>query len=332
MTIRELWAALESDSRDAKHGFLVRRISGDRDLHLAIDKPTNRRMLMFKLASVDLPAGLAALPDSVGFSVHTVPEAQTGRVALHLVMGLPAFAEMFVVVVEDVVARMMRAETDKAAAKALFERLLRWQEFLKVHGPEGLDDEKQRGLYGELWFLKNELLSAVGETRAINAWAGPLGSAQDFQMSGRAIETKVSTAKQLQQIRISNERQLDERPCGALLLLHLSLDARNTGDSTLPRLVQELRGQLAPVVEAASLFEDRLLAAGYHDTHSARYDRTSYTLRSRHYFSVREGFPRITEHMLNPGVGDVSYTVAVAACIPFRISDEDAHKIIVGSK
>lgn len=331
MSVRDLWAALEADSRQVPRGFLVRRIPGDRDLHLAIDKPTNRRMLMLKIAATDLPAGLAALPDSAGFNVSTVPETQTGRVSIHLVMGLAAFAEMFVVLVEDIVGRISQTDTDRAAAKALFERLMRWQEFLKVHGPDGLDEEAQRGLFGELWFLRNELIPAVGEAVAVNAWAGPSGAAQDFQLPGRAIETKVSSAKQLQQIRISNERQLDDAACGTLLVLHLSVDARNTGDATLPRLVREVRELVSSGAEAAALFEDRLFAAGYSDAHSSRYARTSYSERARNYFKVRDGFPRITEHMLIVGTGDVSYSVAVSACMPFRVDEIEARQIIVSS-
>jgi hypothetical protein len=331
VNVRDLWAALEADSREAAKGFLVRRIPGDRDLHLAIDKPTNRRALMLRIATSDLPAGLAALPEFAGFSVSAVPEAQTGRVSVHLVMGLAAFSEMFVVLVEDVVGRIVRADSDRSAAKALFERLVRWREFLKAYGPDGLDDEAQRGLYGELWFLRSELIPAVGEIAAINAWVGPLGGPQDFQMPGRSIETKVSTMKQLQLIRISNERQLDDGACGKLLLFHLSLDARNAGDATLPRLVQEVRELVTPSAEAATLFEDRLLAAGYHDAHSPRYARISYTQRERNIFLVRAGFPRITEDMLVAGTGDVSYSIAVSACVPFRVSDADAGQIIAGS-
>lgn len=330
MTVKDLWAALEADSRDARPGFLVRRIPGDRELHLAIDKPSNRRMLMLEVSTTDLPAGLAALPGSPGFSIETVPEAQTRRISIHLVMGLPTFGEMFVVLVEDIVGRIVRAGSDRAAAKALFERLLRWQEFLRVHGPAGMPDEAQRGLFGELWFLRCELIPAVGEIVAINAWAGPLGSPQDFQMAGRAIEVKVSTTKQLQQLRIANERQLDDAACGKLLLFHLSLDARDAGAATLPWLVQALREMVATGSEAGTVFEDRLLASGYHDVHGDRYSRTSYTQRERNYFLVRDGFPRITEQMLTTGTGDVSYSIAVSACMPFRIADTDARQIIAG--
>lgn len=331
MNIRDLWAALETDARDVQRGFLVRRIPGERDLHLAIDKPTNRRMLMLKIASVDLPAGLAALPDSAGFTVSTVPDTQSGRVAIHLVMGLTTFTEMFTVLVEDVVGRISRTDSDRAAARALFERLVRWQEFLKVHGPDGLDDEAQRGLFGELWFLCNELIPSVGVLAAVTAWAGPLGAAQDFQLPGRAVETKVSSAKQLQQIRISSERQLDDAACGRLLLLHISIDARNTGDATLPRVVQSVRELLASSAEASAQFEDRLFAAGYSDAHAPRYVRTSYSQRARNYFSVGEGFPRITEQMLLPGTGDVNYSVAVSACMPFRVEEVEARQIIAST-
>jgi hypothetical protein len=117
-----------------------------------------------------------------------------------------------------------------------------------------------------------------------------------------------------------------------LLLLHLSLDARNTGDGSLPRLVADVRDLVAAAPEATVAFEERLLAAGYHDIHASRYARTSYSSRGHNYFDLRQGFPRITEQMLGSGVGDVTYSVAVSACMPFRISEPEARQIIMGQQ
>lgn len=329
MSVRELWTALEADAREASPGFLVRRVAGKRDIHVGLDKPSNRRMLMFSIKTSDVPAGMTSLPASAGFTVKLAPEAKPARTSIQLMMGQPVFADVFVVLVDDLVEHVMPAASDQHAAKIFLERILRWQEFIRSFGPEGLSGEAQRGLYGELWFLHKTLVPLIGAGPSIAAWAGPMRAPQDFQLPGCAIEVKVSTAKQLQRLIISSERQLDDVASGQLLLLHLSLDARDTGENTLPFLVQAIREQLSAEPDVVSAFEDRLVCAGYLDIHAERYARASYTLRERHYFVVREGFPRITEGMLIPGTGDVTYSIAVSACMPFSLSESSATEIIV---
>lgn len=328
MSVRELWAALEADARDAPPGFLVRRVAGKRDIHVGLDKPSNRRMLMFSLRTSDVPAGMTSLPVSAGFTVKLAPGAKPARTSIQLMLGQPVFADVFVVLVEDLVEHVMHASTDQHAARTLLERIQRWQDFIRSFGPDGLSGEAQRGLYGELWFLHKKLVPLIGVHPSVAAWAGPVGAPQDFQLRGCAIEVKVSTAKQLQRLEIASERQLDDMAGGQLVLLHLSLDVRETGENTLPQLVQATREQISAEPEAASVFEDRLVRAGYLDIHAERYARASYALRERHYFLVREGFPRITERMLIPGTGDVTYSIAVAACMPYALAESLATEII----
>jgi hypothetical protein len=46
-----------------------------------------------------------------------------------------------------------------------------------------------------------------------------------------------------------------------------------------------------------------------------------YVLRDSAYFHVREGFPRITESMIPPGLGKVHYEIEVGACEPFKVEE-----------
>ena len=329
MTVRELWAALEKDAQTAQPGFLFRRIPSARDLRLAIDQASGRRMLLLGVSSADSTSERSELPVSTGFSLRALPDTRPGRTVIQLQMGLPAFRDVFTVLVEDVVSQIVNLSTDRLALDGLLLRLVRWQEFLKAAGPDGLSETAQRGLFGELHFLRHELMPAVGPGSSVQSWAGPLRAPQDFQLPGRSIEVKVSAAKQLQRLRISSERQLDDVPGGGrLLLMHISVDVRDTGDATLPGLVAELRAALASDPATLSLFEDRLFLAGYLDAHADRYGRASYAVRELNFFHVHGAFPRITERMLIPGTGDVTYALALSACMPFRITEAAAREII----
>ena len=45
--------------------------------------------------------------------------------------------------------------------------------------PRGLTQEAQRGLWGELWILREVVAAVTGMTDAVRAWRGPLGADQD---------------------------------------------------------------------------------------------------------------------------------------------------------
>ena len=81
---------------------------------------------------------------------------------------------------------------------------------------------------------------------------------------------------------------------------------------------------------ASIKFSEKLIEAGYIEDHADRY-KAGYALRSGRAYRVREGFPRLTAANLPEGVGDLSYTVVVAACEPFRTTIDDAVKTTLHS-
>ncbi len=96
--------------------------------------------------------------------------------------------------------------------------------------------------------------------------------------------------------------------------------------------MSEVRGALSPNAEARDLLEDLLLAAGYLDRHEQLYENVAYVVRSHHAFHVRDGFPRLTETALPPGVGDLAYSVALSNCMPFLVEDEEIRSLLQQSR
>ena len=68
-----------------------------------------------------------------------------------------------------------------------------------------------------------------------------------------------------------------------------------------------------------AMLDERLLQAGYLDAHVPRYEQVGYKVTELRSYRVSGEFPRIREAELRPGVGDVSYSVSVAACSAFAV-------------
>lgn len=232
--------------------------------------------------------------------------------------------------VQDIVHHLSLIPDGQAATTAFIARLKRWQNFLEKHNPEGLSEIAQQGLYGELWFLRQVVLPYLQPIDGVKCWTGPKRTQQDFQFTGCAVEVKTTGTKQHQTLLIASERQLDDTETGTIVLLHLSLDLRQGQGKTLTEMVDSVRSLVTNDAIAKDELENLLFEVGYLDIHATRYENIGYTIREHNYFKVGENFPRIIESDLRSGVGDVRYTISVAECKHFSISEPEVIALVGG--
>jgi hypothetical protein len=322
VTYEEIWSELETSSPESPDGYLIRRIRPDStyDLYLAVEKPSNRRMLLLRFRTIHEPPP-GQVPSTRGIEVRwQPPRAEEKGTTLQLSLLDRRFAGMFSQLVTDLVDVAALERSEVAAASLCIQRLERWQRFLQRAGNDGLGREAQQGLYGELWFLRDRLLQLVPASVAVLAWRGPTGAAQDFQLHGTAIEVKTTAATEPLSLLISNERQLDDSGLRALLLVAVALDVHEGTGESLNRIVNALRTLLLQSDSATQdTFEELLLEVGYLESQNFHYETTGYSIRQTYLFHVQDGFPRILGANLISGVGDVRYSVALSACRPFFV-------------
>ena len=324
MRIDDLWQALESGAgakpKRGAHiagGWLLRlaRPDAGHPLFLAVERTTRRRALLLRTTRASIPAR-REWPACRGLEVFTLLVEDTAH--LGVVLKEPRYADVFTALAEDLARRVASAVTPTAQVRALLGGLARWQKFLAA-GTEGLSDETQRGLWGELHFLRDGLLPEFGEDVSVTAWQGHLAAHQDFLFPAGAVEVKTTSGKAPHVVRIASERQLDGRGLPALYLRHFALAVRDGAGETLPAMVASLRTRLLPFPRAAEEFEDGLLAAGYRDADTWRYEARGYVVRETNDFAVFGRFPRLTERDLPAGVGDVRYRLSLDACAAFLL-------------
>jgi hypothetical protein len=245
------------------------------------------------------------------------------------------FGDVFTALAEDVASKVGATSDAPGAMAALLGRLQRWQRFLAV-GREGLGAEAQRGLWAELHVLVRHVAARMPAATAVAGWKAPGGTHQDFQFPTASVEVKGTSAKQPHSVRINSERQLDATGTGRLFLHVVILDERDVPEAddlgtTLPGMVHAARSAFSRDAVASGMFEDRLLAAGWLDADAPRYEGRRWTVRVEQTYAVTEGFPRITETTLPPGIGSVSYELSLAACRTFLTSAHDMLNALAGS-
>jgi hypothetical protein len=227
-----IWATLVTASTKGTAGWrLVRcRATPGRSLFAAIDPGADRRVLLLPLSGARAPVR-RHWPRCAGLEPVSVAISDEPHVGVAL--KDPRFADVFDALAVDLSRRVEAACTPDEALAALLGQLTRWQKFLAA-AAEGLSPESQRGLWGELHCLQEQLLPKLGTNISVTAWKGPARAHQDFQFSNGAIEVKTTTAKQPQSVRITSERQLDDKAWPALFLHVLVLEEHEGAALTLP--------------------------------------------------------------------------------------------------
>ena len=333
MKIKDVWNLLEQDGSDVSSGYLTRRIlpNVNYDIYLAIEKPSNTRLLMLRVDSALLDRKAVYLASS-SFAVNriTLPQDREEYGTLQLVLTNIRYKDIFTILVQDIVDNLASATDGRSAISAFITRLKRWQTFLANHSLEGLSEIAQQGLYGELWFLRQVVLQYRPLFDGVQRWTGPKATQQDFQFSSCAVEIKTTSSKQHQKLTIASERQLDDTGAGKIILLHLSLDIRQGQGETLPEMIESVRSIIIGDAIAKDELENLLFEVGYLDIHADRYENIGYTIRDHNYFKVGEDFPKIIESDLRNGVGDVRYSISVAECKQFSIPESEVISLIGG--
>jgi len=325
VTLSEEWAELERRLPADREGRMVRRIHPDSgsDLRITAARGGLRGLELeveeAAVADVDAPPGTK----SVNLAIDPLP---AGRAALSLTLTDSEACDLFAALCGDVAEATAAAGSDGDAVAAWLGRFIRWRRLLE-RGPAGLTGARQRGLFAELWAIRDLLAPTVGIVEAVHAWKGPDGAPRDFETSGVGVEVKGSAANEPQVVRVNGERQLDETELKALFLAHLSLEVLRDAGESLPDIVGSVRG-MAGVGPAAGPLEDRLLASGYADTQASLYRRTGYALRRVSLLEVKGAFPRITEAALPDGIGAVHYSLAIDACRDYETDPDGLTRLL----
>ena len=326
----------ELDRAAAGAGTARRRLlpASPHDLFLAVRHPERRRMLTMGLhratAVETLGRRLDRLSPTAGLDLRIAHHADRTR-ELQLSLLDTTLVEVFNVLVDDVALSVQTAAPGPAVAFTLVDRVERWVAMLRAVGQDGLEPQQRRGLFGELHILERLRGSGVDQVDAVSAWTGPHDTAQDFQLDGVAIEVKTTSTRNPSTLTITSERQLDETGCGRLLLAHIALDERRGGTGTsLNDLVGSLRTQLTSA-SARTRLDDLLVRAGRLPHHLHLYDEPRYTVRGETVWEVADGFPRLTEADLRPGVGSCTYRISTHGLDGYVVGEPDFVALVTGA-
>lgn len=188
--------------------------------------------------------------------------------------------------------------------------LERWRRFWQNLPVRTLTREEQIGLFAEIRFLREWLISVSNPLDAVNSWRGPYGG-KDFRSENFSVEVKSTTSEEGHVYSINSLEQLTELPERGMYLFGLLLIEVVSGKENLVDEVKKTREILSELPEGLDKFEEGLLRIGYSDFHSNEYRELKFNIREECLFEVREDFPQLSREKVEIpiGVEGVQYTI-----------------------
>ena len=324
------WRVLQPSS---KAGELSARRVSEREkwgFYWAMDS-RERCMLILRQEGGGL--GQSELPHLNG--IDLTHEYTAGKASLVWSLTDPRLRDIFHDLCLDIVNVAGKSIQAPHAIATAISQTWRWHHLLRGGSKALLTEDQQKGLIGELLVLELHLLPRAGPARALDAWGGPLGAAQDFTLGQIGIESKARSSHMAGTVPISSEFQLDDARL-ARLFLHIAVvnraEAETNGAYTLSDVVARVRQHIAAVSsDCLPLYDGLLAAAGfrYGDDYSAfPWTGGEHAI----YDTSHVNFPRITPTMLPDSVKNVRYEISLTAHAACVVGPDTVDAVLAGSE
>ena len=167
-----------------------------------------------------------------------------GRYATSFTLVSREQEDVFITMCGDMI-RFSSTENDRSRSLArVLKRYTAWLKLLQHKNSALLGATAQKGLIGELLYLKDRIERGMSAADALAGWVGPEGADQDFAYEDGWHEIKTTGAASAE-VTISSAEQLDNAQPGELVVMRVDKCApAQTGAFTLYKLVHQIIGML----------------------------------------------------------------------------------------
>ncbi len=321
--INQIWAQLELNSSTVAGLFKLRFSDASKcDFFLGVKLPETHRLLILKVP-FNIGKEFNFKYEFRGLKFEKIYDPDDSKfLLLNLVLVEKQFKDVFDTLVADIISGLLNENDIRVILKNYSNRLIKWQSLFERFSQEGLTPEQQRGLFGELYFLRKYLQAYTNQLDILNTWIGTERQVRDFQSGTWAVEVKTTHGNNHQKVHISSERQLDTTNLDNLFLYHISLEQMQNSGESLNDIVDSVLEYLQSDALALNKFKSKIYEVGYFDLQRSLYESIGYFIRQNIFYKVENDFPRIQENEIRVGIGDVKYSIILSQCTTFIVDEE----------
>lgn len=311
--LEEKWASIDPVNIG---GYRIQRISADSrlDIHIGLNHRADRCLVL------ELPreSGIVFFNrERQNLLIFHLPEHD------YIVIELldPFFNDLFCDLIVSLYHRIHDFDDVEACARELMASFTKWSTFFTAQSSQLLSPEAIKGLWGELFILRELLIGAApGQTdQMLESWRGPWDNSHDFVLPGKNLEIKTREASMID-ISISSEYQLEPEFEKPLELLVLDVLQDQQPGRSIGNLVSEIRDVVRHGLGDMEILFRALAQKGLNMRNLVNYPQTFTASVKTVYDCTAEGFPKITRGDLGPAIRKVSYTLGTTGLERFILN------------
>lgn len=228
----------------------------------------------------------------------------------------PAAKNVFYTFCGDMVSAISGIAYISEGLKTIKNRFNTWINLFKKDSGQ-TSVEVLKGLFGELYFLKNYMIPKYGIKEAVLSWSGPDDTSKDFSVDLDWYEVKTVAAGAVT-VKISSIQQLSSNVPGKLEIVKVEnmSSEYNDGECCILQLFENILGKISDE-EVREYFISRVTSFGLAVTDEAVQNR--YKVVSVTGYRVADGFPRVTEKEVPYGeIGKLTYELIINMLNSFK--------------
>lgn len=230
---------------------------------------------------------------------------EDGKSALSFDLIDDIYENLFYVFCNDIVISSQNISKDKSIAFCL-KRWTYWKSMFSKKKDDLLSELEIKGLIGELYFLKNNMIRKYGVDASVKSWMGPLYGHKDFEINNTWYEVK-SISEAAITVKVSSIEQLDSDKDGHLIVIRLEKsNVMSQGILRLNEMVQEL----ASMIEDSDVlheFGKKLNNMGY--TYCEEYDEIVYSFKGIESYLINHKFPIMRKKQMHNAITNITYAI-----------------------
>ena len=297
-----------TEFNNAGYGFLKLSIEHPLEFHVGYCSSVHKALIVMNIDKIEnIPCSNAVRAES--------RELSNGSWALELQLIQNEYEEEFLCLGWDIITY---SNNENNPVDALIKRYLSWQRLLQYAGKNIMSFSRQKGLIGELLFLKQSI-ERYGIDYSLISWTGPDGSDQDFIYQDTWNEVKaVSLAAEA--VKISSLEQLCQETEGTLTVFVLEKTTPGNDRIILPHLVSEIRSKFEEKTELQDMFDLKLFKYGYRKRDEMEYEKNCFRYVDKVDYVVNDNFPKLTRDNVASEIVAGEYTLSLVAIEKFRRS------------
>jgi len=187
---------------------------------------------------------------------------------------------------------------------------VKWSAFFENKRTDALSRDQIKGIFGELFYLKNLLLeSGLNIDDVLSSWRGPYDEGHDFVFDFTDYEIKtIETSKN--NVCISSEFQLDSEKGKELELIVLAVNFDIENGLSLKRIINEIKTIVLNNLGDTSIFINALTQKGLSIGNLEQYEIYRYTpVHETAYNCDDDNFPKLTKSSIPEEINKVNYRI-----------------------